>query len=508
MIRLTEIRLPLNHNDETVEKAVLKKLFIKADDLICFTVFKRSVDARKKAEISFIYTVDVDTRCNDQLLKRFVRDTRVFKKPDTTYKLIAKTDTYQGARPVVVGFGPGGIFAGILLAQMGLKPVILERGKKVRERAADTFGFWRKRIFNPDSNVQFGEGGAGTFSDGKLYSQIKDKNNRARKVLTELVNAGANKEILYVHRPHIGTFKLVKIIENMRATIESLGGDIRFESQVEELLLTDGRVKGIKLSDKEIIETDHVVLAIGHSARDSFQMLYDKGVYIEAKPFSIGFRIEHPQGMIDRCRWGANAGNKLLGSADYKVVHHCRNGRSVYSFCMCPGGIVVAATSEEGLVVTNGMSQYSRNEQNANSGIVVGITPEQDYSGHPLAGIDFQRKIEEKAFILGGRNYDAPGQLLGDYLKGIPSTEIGDVIPSYRPGVNLGDLSKVLPGYAIEAIREAIPAFANKIHGFDRYDAVLTGVETRTSSPLRIKRNSDSFQSVNTICLYRCGECA
>lgn len=506
MIRLTEIRLHLNHDDDAVEKAVVRKLGIKADDLIRFTVFKRSTDARNKSKINFNYTVDVDTICNDHLLKCFAKDTRVFKKPDTTYQLIVKTDNYQGTRPVIVGFGPGGLFAGLLLAQMGLKPIILERGKKVRERAADTFGFWRKRNFNPDSNAQFGEGGAGTFSDGKLYSQIKDKNNRARKVLTELVHAGAKKEILHLYRPHIGTFKLVKIIESIRATIESLGGEIRFENKVDEILLTDGRVRGIKLSNGSIIETDHVVMAIGHSARDSFQMLYDKGVYIEAKPFSIGFRIEHPQGMIDRCRWGVNAGNKLLGPADYKLVHHCESGRSVYSFCMCPGGTVVAATSEEGRVVTNGMSQYSRDERNANSGIVVGITPEEDYPGHPLAGIDLQRKIEEKAFILGGSNYDAPGQLIGDYLKGISSTEFGDIIPSYRPGVKLCDLSKVLPDYAVEAIREAIPAFAKKIRGFDRHDAVLTGVETRTSSPIRIKRHNDSYQSINTIGLYPSGE--
>lgn len=506
MIRLTDIKLPFDHCDDSITEAVVKKLHIETDDLIAFTVFKRSTDARRKENIKFIYTVDVDTRCNAKLLKRFSRDARVSKKPDTRYQFTAKANDYQGSRPVVIGFGPGGLFAGLLLAQMGLKPIILERGKKVRERAADTFGFWRMRNFNPNSNVQFGEGGAGTFSDGKLYSQIKDKKNRARKVLTELVNAGAKEEILYVYHPHIGTFKLVKIIENMRATIESLGGEVRFESYVDELLLSDKKVCGAKLISGETIQTKHVALAVGHSARDTFQMLYDRGVFIEAKPFSIGFRVEHPQGMIDRCRWGTNAGNKLLGSADYKLVHHCKNGRSVYTFCMCPGGTVVAATSEKGLVVTNGMSQYSRDERNANSGLVVGITPEQDYPEHPLGGIDLQRDIEEKAFVLGGGNYNAPGQLLGDYLKGVPSRELGDVTPSYRPGVKLCDLGTLLPEYATDAIREAIPAFAEKMSGFDRHDAVLTGVETRTSSPIRIRRDRDSYQSINTAGLYPCGE--
>ncbi len=506
MIRLTEIKLPFGHEHEALVAAVIEKLDIQAEDLIAFTVFKRSTDARRKGRICFVYTVDVDTKCNRQLLERFANDPRVFEKPDTTYRLTAQVENYHGTRPVVVGFGPAGLFAGLLLAQMGLKPIILERGKSVRERAADTFGFWRKRKFSPDSNVQFGEGGAGTFSDGKLYSQIKDKNNRARKVLTEFVNAGAQEEILYVYRPHIGTFKLVKILEKIRATIESLGGEIRFESKVEELLLIDRTVAGLKLSNDESLDTEHVVLAIGHSARDTFQMLHDKGVHIEAKPFSIGFRVEHPQGMIDRCRWGADAGSKLLGSADYKLVHHCTNGRSVYTFCMCPGGTVVASASEEGQVVTNGMSQYSRDERNANSGLVVGITPEEDYPGHPLAGIDLQRKIEEAAYVLGGSNYDAPCQLVGDYLNGVASTEFGAVTPSYTPGVNLCDLSNVLPGFATEAIREAIRAFAKKIRGFDRSDAVLTGVETRTSSPIRIRRDSDSYQSINTIGLYPTGE--
>jgi uncharacterized protein len=408
------------------------------------------------------------------------------------------------ARPVVIGMGPAGLFAGLILAQSGFRPIILERGKAVRERTKDTFALWRQGKLDPESNAQFGEGGAGTFSDGKLYSQIKDPRHHGRKVLTEFVKAGAPPEILYVSKPHIGTFRLVSMVENMRATIEALGGEIRFESRVDDFDIDAGQLRGVVLASGERIAAEHVVLAIGHSARDTFQKLHDRGVYIEPKPFSIGFRIEHPQSLIDRCRFGRNAGNPLLGAADYKLVHHCSNGRSVYSFCMCPGGTVVAAASEPGRLVTNGMSQYSRSERNANSAIVVGITPD-DYPGGPLAGIAFQRHWEERAFELGGGNYQAPGQLVGDFLAGRASIALGSVIPSYTPGVHLCDLGTALPDYAIAAIREALPAFDKKIKGFAMSDAVLTGVETRTSSPLRIKRD-DTFQSLNTRGLYPTGE--
>ena len=504
MLRLTEVKLPLDHPESGIKTAILKRLGIGANELAGYSIFRRSYDARKPSAITLIYTLDVEVTNEAALLKRLEGDRHVTPTPDTCYKFVAKAPKVLASRPVVIGTGPCGLFAGLILAQMGFRPVILERGKAVRERTKDTFGLWRKGQLNPESNVQFGEGGAGTFSDGKLYSQIKDPQHHGRKVLTEFVKAGAPPEILYVSKPHIGTFRLVTMVENMRASIQELGGEIRFQSRVDALDIDNGQVRGVTLAGGEYIATSHVVLAVGHSARDTFQMLYDRGVYIEAKPFSIGLRIEHPQSLIDRARFGRNAGHPLLGAADYKLVHHCGNGRSVYSFCMCPGGTVVAAASEPGRVVTNGMSQYSRNERNANSGIVVGITPD-DYPGHPLAGIAYQRHWEECAFKAGGGTYAAPVQLVGDFLAGRPSAALGSVLPSYTPGVHLTDLSSCLPDYATAALREALPAFDKQIKGFAMDDAVLTGVETRTSSPVRIKRNDD-FQSLNTRGLFPAGE--
>jgi uncharacterized protein len=506
MLRLSEIKLPLDHPEAEIKTAILEKLHLAPEDLIGYSVFKRSYDARNRGEtIAAVYILDVETKQEKRLLQRFKKDPHVRETPDMSYRPVAQAPKGFTERPIVIGTGPCGMFAGLMLARMGFRPILLERGKRVRDRTADTFGFWKKRSeFNPESNAQFGEGGAGTFSDGKLYSQVRDPQHYGRKVLTELVNAGASPEILYVNRPHIGTFKLVGIVERMRATIESLGGEIRFQSRVEEVLIENRQVQGVRLENGEILEGRHVVLAIGHSARDTFQMLFDNGVYIEPKPFSIGFRIEHPQPIIDRARYGKFAGDRRLGAADYKLVHHAKNGRSVYSFCMCPGGLVVAATSEPGRVVTNGMSQYSRNERNANSGIVVAITPE-DYPGHPLAGIAFQRQLEAQAFELGGGTYEAPGQLVGDFIAERPSQEFGKVLPSYTPGVHLGDLGSSLPEYAIAAIREALPAFDQQISGFAMPDAVLTGVETRTSSPIRMKRGEDG-QSINTQGLYPAGE--
>jgi uncharacterized FAD-dependent dehydrogenase len=529
MIRLTELRLPLDHADAALRVAVVARLGVADTDLRSFSVFRRAVDARRKSAVMLTYTVDCEVRNEAGVLSACLGDPHVKPAPDTTYRFIghAPADFHARGRtrPVVIGFGPCGIFAALVLAQMGLRPIVLERGKRVRERTKDTWGLWRKGVLNPESNVQFGEGGAGTFSDGKLWSQISDPRHLTRKVLTEFVKAGAPEEILYVAKPHIGTFRLVSMVEKMRAEIESLGGEIRFEQRVVDVLIDDGAMRGVMVANPahpggEALDADHVVLAPGHSARDTFAMLYERGVFMEAKPFSVGFRIEHPQGVIDRARYGAQAGHPKLGAADYKLVHHACNGRSVYSFCMCPGGTVVAATSETGRVVTNGMSQYSRAERNANAGIVVGIAP-ADYAlaghadarhlraVHPLDGIEFQRQWESRAFELGGGDYRAPGQLVGDFLRRQRSSVLGDVLPSYTPGVRLTDLAEPgrasLPEYVLEAIREAIPAFDRQIKGFARPDAVFTGVETRTSSPLRITRGA-GMQSVNIRGLFPAGE--
>lgn len=511
MIRLSELKLPLDHPEDALPALICSTLKISANQLKSFSIYKRSYDARKQ-KLLLVYIVDVEldsAQLGAQLLAKFSTNSHIRPAPDMVYQLPVKLNEAPAIRPVVIGFGPCGIFAAMMLAQMGFKPIVIERGKQVRERTKDTWGLWRKRVLHTESNVQFGEGGAGTFSDGKLYSQIKDPRFLGRKVMTEFVKAGAPEEILLVSKPHIGTFRLVKVVENMREQIIAMGGEIRFQQRVCDFHIEDGHIRGLtieNLADGSTYElrADHVVLALGHSSRDTFAKLHERGVYMEAKPFSVGFRIEHPQGLIDRARLGQHAGHPLLGAADYKLVHHAANGRSVYSFCMCPGGTVVAATSEEHRVVTNGMGQYSRNERNANAGIVVGISP-ADYPGGPLAGIAFQRKLESNAFVMGGSNYEAPGQLVGDFIAGKASTELGSVEPSYKPGVKMTDLADALPEYAITAMREALPAFGKKIKGFDMHDAVLTGVETRTSSPLRITRGDD-FQSLNTKGLYPAGE--
>ena len=526
MLRLTDIKLHLNHTDAELNKAIIEKLNLVDEELLGFSVFKRSYDARKKTNIFLIYQLDVlltkASQC--RVLEHYSHQSFLALSPDNGYHFVShavKNFPPKGSyRPLVIGFGPCGILSALILAQMGFKPIVLERGKDVKSRTRDTWGFWRTSKLNTESNVQYGEGGAGTFSDGKLWSQIKDKRHLGRKVLTEFVKAGAPEEIMYVSKPHIGTFKLVPMVENIRKQIISLGGEVRFDTKVSSIIRNTlsssegnngskdgdfGQIEGLVLASGEVIKSRHVILAIGHSARDTFQMLFDHGVHIEPKPFSIGFRIEHPQKIIDKARFGNHAGHPILGAADYKLVHHCKNGRSVYSFCMCPGGTVVAAASEEGAVVTNGMSQYSRKERNANSAIVVGIDPHNDYPEHPLSGIELQRQLENLAYRLGGSSYNAPAQLVGDFLQDKPSSKFGSVLPSYTPGVTLCNLSEALPSFAIEAIREAIPAFEKKLKGFSMADAVLTGVETRTSSPICIRRGKD-YQNINTRGLYPAGE--
>ena len=510
MLRIHELKLPLEHDAAALKPALLKRLGISEADLVDFTIHKRAWDARKKGAIQLIYTIDAEVKDEAALLKRHAKDVHIGPAPDMSWTPPARA-TGTERRPIVIGMGPCGLFAGLILAEMGFRPIILERGKAVRERTVDTFAFWRKRQLNPESNAQFGEGGAGTFSDGKLYSQIKDPRHLGRKVLTEFVAAGAPEEILYVAKPHIGTFRLVSMVEQMRAKIEALGGEVRFQSHVTDIVLEGKaprrRMAGVVLANGETLPCDRLVMALGHSARDTFEMLHARGVYMEAKPFSIGVRIEHPQSVIDRARFGPQAGHPILGAADYKISHHARNGRGVYSFCMCPGGTVVATASEPGRLVTNGMSQYSRRERNANSGLVVGITPD-DYpgeAGDPLAGIAFQRHYEELAYKAGGETWSAPAQRVGDFLEGRASTSLGDVIPSYRPGVTPTDLSLCLPDFAVAAMREALPVFARQIPGYAMADAVMTGVETRTSSPLRLTRGAD-FQSLNVQGLYPAGE--
>jgi uncharacterized FAD-dependent dehydrogenase len=504
MIQITELRLPIDHSPQDLEASILSRLNISAMDLIRFQIFKRSHDARKNSSLSLIYNIHLSVKNEEEVLKQHAGDMHISIAPDTSYHYVTQAPKQIKSRPIVIGFGPCGIFAALILAQMGFKPIVLERGKAVRQRTQDTWGLWRKQVLQPESNVQFGEGGAGLFSDGKLYSQIKDPQFYGRKVIAEFIKAGAPPEIEFVAKPHIGTFRLVGVVERMRQEIIQLGGEVHFSSRVTKFLIENQKIRGVQLADGREFLSNHVILALGHSSRDTFYTLHDAGVFMEPKPFSVGFRIEHPQSIIDKARLGPHAGNPIIGAADYKLVHHAKNGRAVYSFCMCPGGTVVAATSELNHVVTNGMSQYSRNERNANAGIVVGITPE-DYPGGPLAGIEFQRAIEAKAYVLGGSNYEAPGQLVGDFIQSRPSVQFGSVLPSYKPGVHLTDLTQALPAYAIEAMQEALPAFDKKIKGFAMQDAVLTGVETRTSSPLRMTRGRN-YQSLNIEGLYPAGE--
>lgn len=527
--RLYALKMPLDHSPADLEQAICAKLHVPASALRSHRIVKQSIDARRRAEIALVYAVDLelelDAKQEGRLLRLSAKDQQLRPTPDEKYAFVVRParpggQSSDGERPIVIGAGPCGYFAALLLAQMGLCPILLERGQPVKQRSADTFGFWRgTRGFNPESNAQFGEGGAGTFSDGKLYSQISEPATYVRKVLEELVAAGAHPEILTLQRPHIGTFRLATVVRGLRANIESLGGEVRFAARVDGLILaSDGnrQVQGVRLASGECLRSRHVVLAVGHSARDTFEWLEREGVAIERKPFAVGLRIEHPQALIDRARWGDQAGHPRLGPAEYKLVHHASCGRDVYSFCMCPGGWVVGATSEEGCVVTNGMSQHSRRERNANSGLVVNITNEDvepwgRWPGDCLAGVAFQRHWEQRAFEAGGGTYRAPAQRLNDYLADKPSREEtmgrdGAVVGSYLPGLQLGSLAGCLPDFVLTAIREALPRFAKSLPGFLMADALLTGVETRTSSPIRVPRRAETLVSTNTLGLYPAGE--
>lgn len=518
MLRISNLKLPFDHSDADLLDAILQHLQVSASRLISHSIARKSTDARKRDAVFFLYQVDVVVDEESDLLHL----SDVAPTPDTAYAFTSLRIDDENElpalehnrlhlgnrtplRPVVIGLGPCGMFAGLLLAQMGMRPLVIERGKKARARSHDVFNFWRKNEFNADSNVQFGEGGAGTFSDGKLTTRIKNENNRVRKVLEELANAGAPEEILYLGKPHIGTYKLIRVVRSLRAEITRLGGEVRFETLVKNVHIEDGALRGIELDTGEQIDTNHLVVAIGHSARDTFQMLYDRGVHFDAKPFSIGARIEHPQDLVNRAQYGMFAGNPILGAADYSLVHHSKSGRTAYSFCMCPGGEVVAATSESGHVVSNGMSYYSRAEANANSALAVDISPKDFPGDHPLAGVEYQRHWEKLAYKAGGENYFAPVQRLEDFLKKRSSKSIGDVLPSYKPGVTPTDLAACLPEFILETMREAIPMFERKLRGYAHPDAILTGVETRTSSPVRITRGRD-FQSISVKGLYPAGE--
>jgi len=500
MIRVPEIKLSLDQDESMILKEVARKLRIESEDIISYSIFKKSIDARKKSDLHFVYTVDVELKNEDIILKKNSKK-GITKAPKQSYeyKSIAPKNF---TRPIIVGLGPAGLFAGLTLAQMGFKPIILERGKRVEERVKDVETFWHTGILNPESNVQFGEGGAGTFSDGKLTTLIKDP--RSRKILEEFVNAGAPEEILYINKPHIGTDILRGVVKNIRNTIISLGGEVRFNSKVTDILVDDKRVVGVKINDNEVLECDKLLLALGHSARDTFYMIYDKGMEVEPKGFSIGVRIEHPQTLINRNQYGDFASHEKLGAADYKLSGHFDNGRSAYTFCMCPGGMVVGASSEENMVVTNGMSEHARDKENANSALLVGVTPDDYGSRHPLAGMEFQRRWESLAFKLGGENYYAPAQRVGDFLNSRPSKNIGEIRPTYTPGINMTDLRLCLPDYVTDTIAKALVFFDSKIKGFADPDAIMTGVETRSSSPIRIKRDENLQSNIRGI--YPLGE--
>ncbi|MDR1606121.1 MAG: NAD(P)/FAD-dependent oxidoreductase [Streptococcaceae bacterium] len=504
MLRLTQIKLSIHDDLSAIQQQVLKRLRIQPSDLLELRIYKESIDARKAGDIYFIYTVDVGVKDETKFLTGKIK--HLAPTPDLAYQAPKLKHGTQPLthRPVVIGFGPAGMYAALLLAQQGYRPLVLERGEAVDDRVRSIEAFWQQGQLNPNSNVQFGEGGAGTFSDGKLTSRGKDL--RGRQVLAELVKAGAPEEILYQAHPHVGTDLLRDIVKRIRQEIIALGGEVRFQAQVKQFKSVSGRLQAVVLTSGELIETEQAILAIGHSARDTFSELDAAGVEMTAKPFAVGVRIEHPQTVIDQAQYKTFAGHARLGAAEYRLTYKASNGRGVYTFCMCPGGLVVPSSSEAGHLVTNGMSEHARDQKNANSGLLVQVFPEDFGSAGALAGIDFQRALEQKAFALGGGTYQAPAQLVGDFLKGQPSTAMGSVTPSYALGVVPTDLTRLFPDYITAALKEALIGLDHKLHGFAMADAVLTAVESRSSSPLRINRDQTSLQSVSVKGLYPSGE--
>lgn len=501
MIRLQQLKFGLDHTDEDIGKKVIKLLRVKPHQLIDYTIVRKSVDARKKQDIKIVYTIDAKVKDEEMVASLSKKPLTIVQQKSYKFPYEVVADI---ARPVIIGAGPAGLFCALVLAEQGLAPILLERGQDVDQRVVDVQRYFETGELSISSNVQFGEGGAGTFSDGKLNTMVKDKNKRNRKVLEEFVQCGAPEEILYDNKPHIGTDYLREVVKNIRAKINSLGGEVRFNSKVTDLLIADGVITGVRVNDTHNIDTEHVVLAIGHSARDTFAMLRDQHVPMEKKAFAIGMRIEHPQSMISKQQYGEHYRHPALPVADYKLTHRCHNGRGVYSFCMCPGGYVVNSSSELERVVTNGMSNYLRDADNANSALLVNVTPDDFPEEDVLAGVTFQRKWESLAYVAGGSDYHIPIQLSGDFMKDRPSTAIGDVKPSLGKQGKLANLHACLPSYVCEAIKEGILAFDKKIKGFAREDAILSGVETRSSSPVRITRDETYMSEIEG--LFPCGE--
>ena len=509
LIRIEEIVLGLEEDESFFVELIVAILGLPEEEIVDYVVAKKAIDSRKKEKIVFVYSVDVEIRNPEAyfsktsaMIKGKVKRHRIRLHQPYHYKIKIARLKEGDIRPVVIGSGPSGLFAGLVLARAGLNPIIIERGKTIRDRITDVKKFQKTGELNVDSNVQFGEGGAGTFSDGKLYTVIDDP--RKKFIFEELVQAGAPNEIMTEAQPHIGTDKLREVVKNIRQKIVRLGGEVRFETTLKDIEISREKIINVILSDGDKLAVEELILAIGHSARDTFSMLHEKGLRMEAKPFSIGLRIEHTAEMINHVQYGTFFAHPKLKAARYKLVAHSEKNRPVYTFCMCPGGYVMAAASEDGGIVTNGMSEYAQNGKNSNSALLVNVLPADFATDHPLAGVEFQRVWEKKAYELGGKNFKAPAQLVGDFLQNKSSEKVGEITPTYGPGVTMTSLNSCLPEYVLASLREALPILERKIKGFAHPQAVLTGVETRSSSPVKIVRD-ETLQS-NVRGIYPTGE--